>query len=99
MLYLNRNNELCECSKHDFKMFVNAKNVKKMTLTSNENGFIKMWQDRIREIEQTGNCMNGNVHNQMPYFGEKVPKERKIAFCENMIYRLEKRELQKKNLI
>lgn len=95
MLYLNRNNELCECSKHDFKMFVNAKNVKKMTLTSNENGFIKMWQDRIREIEHTGNCRNNNIHRHTLYFDKRMPTERMIAFCEKMIYRLGKRELKK----
>ena len=95
MLYLNINNELCECSKHDFRMFVNAKNVQKMTLMSDENGFIKMWQDRIKEIEQTGNCRNNNIHSQMPYFGKKVPTERMIAFCENMILKLESKQLQR----
>ena len=74
-------------------MFMDSKNVQKMTLMSDENGFIKGWKNRIKEIEQTGNCLNKNVHMPRPYFDKRMTTERMIAFCEKMIYRLEKREL------
>jgi hypothetical protein len=54
-------------------------------MKASKKEFIKMWTDRIKEIKETGNCMNGNVHNPNPYFGGTFKSEGMIEFCKDRI--------------
>ena len=59
-----------------------------------DSDIIKLWKDRIEEIEETGNCMNDNIHHPEPYFighKKKHTPEEMIDFCNGMIERADRK--------
>lgn len=58
--------------------------------------YIKMWEARIEEIKEMGNCMNGNTHAPSKFFSEggKAPYQpaEMIAYCDRMIKQLKEAE-------
>ncbi len=48
---------------------------------------VNLWEDRIKQIESTGNCSNG-AHLEGKYFSEKYIPEEMVIFCRKMIDRL-----------
>ena len=50
---------------------------------------IEMWEDRIAEIEEKGNCNN---KGGQPLFGGKFTKDEMLAYCQKMIKAIKKDE-------
>lgn len=58
-------------------------------LNRTNEALIEFWENRIKEIKKTGNCIG---HRGSPYFqGQRMTEKDMIAFCERQIEKLNER--------
>ena len=64
-------------------------------LKTDKQRLINFWQGRIKEIEEKGNCSNGNLAHLEDYFqgrNKKYTPEEMIEYCKKMITKIENYE-------